>query len=129
MKRVNVALLAVFMLGLFTQSAFALPAVCKQFLEKAYADSPIAAAAKEAKCNICHYGKSKKNRNDYGKCLRELGVTKENYEKLKDDPEKLEATLNEIFKKAEAAKSVSGKTFGELIKSGKLPGTAPEGEE
>ena len=129
MKRLVVSLLSVFVLGMFAQSAFALPAVCKLWIENAYADSPVAEAAKEAKCNICHYGKSKKNRNDYGTCLSKLGVTKDAYNSLKDDPEKLEATLKELFKKAESAKSVGGKTFGELIKAGKLPGTAPEGEE
>jgi hypothetical protein len=127
MKKLAVSLLSVFVLGVFAQSAFALPAVAKLWIEDAYAKSPVAEAAKEAKCNVCHFGTSKKNRNDYGQALSELGVTKANYDALKGDSEKLNAALKDMFKKAEAAKSVSGKTFGELIQAGKLPGTAPEG--
>jgi hypothetical protein len=128
MKKLAVSLLSVFVLGVFTQSAFALPAVAKLWIEDAYAKSPVVEAAKEAKCNVCHFGTSKKNRNDYGQALSSLGVTKENYDALKGDQDKLNAALKDLFKKGEAAKSVSGKTFGELIKEGKLPGTAPEGE-
>ena len=128
MKKLAVSLLSVFVLGVFAQSAFALPAVAKLWIEDAYAKSPVAEAAKEAKCNVCHFGTSKKNRNDYGQALSTLGVTKANYDALKGDSEKLNAALKDMFKKGEAAKSVSGKTFGELIQAGKLPGTAPEGE-
>jgi hypothetical protein len=128
MKKLAVSLLSVFVLGVFTQSAFALPAVAKLWIEDAYAKSPVVEAAKEAKCNVCHFGTSKKNRNDYGQALSSLGVTKENYDALKGDQDKLNAALKDMFKKCEAAKSVSGKTFGELIQAGKLPGTAPEGE-
>jgi len=69
-----------------------------------------------AKCGVCH-GSDKKVRNDYGmaigKALGEPKVT---------DVEKIKAAL----KKAEGEKSsVEGKTFGDLIKDGKLPGKAP----
>lgn len=128
MNKLVVSLLSVFVLGVFAQSAFALPAVAKLWIEDAYAKSPVAEAAKEAKCNVCHFGTSKKNRNDYGQALSSLGVTKANYDALKEDPDKLNTTLKGLFKKCEAAKSVTGKTFGELIQTGKLPGTAPEGE-
>lgn len=72
---------------------------------------------KEAtKCDACH-GKEKKVRNDYGKAVgKELGG-----EKVMD-AEKIKAAL----KKAEGEKSsTDGKTFGDLIKDGKLPGKAP----
>lgn len=71
------------------------------------------------KCGICHFGESKKNRNDYGKALTEaLG------EGVKDV--KVEKTVIDAMKKAEAGKSsTEGKTFGELIKDGKLPGKNP----
>jgi hypothetical protein len=128
MKKLAVSLLSVFVLGVCTQSAWALPAVAKLWIEDAYAKSPVVEAAKEAKCNVCHFGTSKKNRNDYGLALSKVGVTKINYDALKGDQEKLNATLKELFKKAEGEKSVNGKTFGELIKEGKLPGTPPEGE-
>ena len=69
-----------------------------------------------AKCGICH-GSDKKVRNDYGKAVGEaLG------EKMVKDEEKIKAAL----KKAEAGKSsTEGKTFGDLIKDGKLPGKNP----
>lgn len=68
------------------------------------------------KCDACH-GKEKKVRNDYGKAVgTALGEPK-----IKD-AEKIKAAL----KKAEGEKSsTEGKTFGELIKDGKLPGKAP----
>ena len=66
-----------------------------------------------AKCDACH-GKEKKVRNDYGKAVGEaLGAAKVT------DAEKIKAA----FKTAEDKKSsVEGKTFGDLIKDGKLPG-------
>jgi hypothetical protein len=68
------------------------------------------------KCDACH-GKEKKVRNDYGKAVGgALGETKVK------DAEKIKAAL----KKAEGEKSsTDGKTFGDLIKDGKLPGKAP----
>jgi hypothetical protein len=124
----GLSLLSLFFLGLCAQPALALPAVCKLWLAE-YQSTPVASAANEAKCNICHYGKTKKNRNDFGQALSKLGVTKDNYDALKDDEKKLEETLKGAFKKCELEKSVSGAKFGDLIKQGKLPGTAPEGEE
>jgi hypothetical protein len=129
MKKLAVSLLAVCVLGILTSSAHALPAVAKIWLEDAYAKSPVIEVAKEAKCNVCHYGTSKKNRNDYAMALSKIGVTQKNYDLLKGNPEKLTLILKAMFKKAEGQKSVSGKTFGELIKEGTLPGTAPEGED
>ena len=69
-----------------------------------------------AKCGICH-GSDKKVRNDYGKAFgAALGEPKVT------DVEKIKAAL----KKAEAEKSsTEGKTFGDLIKDGKLPGKNP----
>lgn len=71
------------------------------------------AAAKEAKCNVCHEGTSKKMRNAYGKALaKSLGEPN-----VKD-----EAAIVAGLKKTEGEKSaVEGKTFGDLIKDGKLP--------
>jgi hypothetical protein len=71
---------------------------------------------KETKCGACH-GKDKKVTNDYGKAFGQaLGDVKVT------NVDKIKAALE----KAEAAKSATdGKTFGELIKEGKLPGKAP----
>ena len=38
--------------------------------------------ATEAKCNVCHYGKDKKNRNDFGKALVKGGLKKEAYNEV-----------------------------------------------
>ena len=66
-----------------------------------------------AKCGICHPEEKKTVRNSYGKAVgTALGETK-----VKD-----EEKIKEALTKAEAEKSdVAGKTFGELIKDGKLP--------
>ncbi len=72
--------------------------------------------AKMVKCNVCHYGMSKKNRNAYGKAIEKALDGKKNLKKK--DKEDFEAAL----KKAEDAKSgTEGKTFGDLLKAGELP--------
>ena len=78
---------------------------------------------------MCHYGKSKKNRNDYGMALSKL-LDKDNYKtaRIKEEPEQVDKELTEAFTKVEKEKSVSGTTFGDLIKAGKLPGTEPAEE-
>ena len=117
------SLLAVFALALFARPTLALPPLSKQFLET-YKKTKIFEAASKAKCNVCHYGKSKKNRNDYGKAVNEF-FKKADYAELKKEPDKLKAAIEKAFEKAEAKKSVSKETFAAKIKAGKLPGTAP----
>jgi len=77
---------------------------------------PSLKAHADTKCGACH-GSDKKVRNDYGKAVGEaLGAPKV------ADAEKVKAAL----KTAEGQKSsVDGKTFGDLIKDGTLPGKAP----
>ena len=121
-----VALLAVNLAG----SAVAVPLFSKHFT-KMYVDEAknkdFAAKVKAEKCNVCHYGKSKKNRNDYGVALSKL-LKKNDYKtsRVKAEPKKVEEELNAAFKKVAEVKNKAGKTFGELIKAGTLPGTAPE---
>lgn len=81
------------------------------------------AAQAGVKCVACHVGEDKKNRNDYGKAVGEALLSKEvGGMKNEKSPDKIKAAL----KKAEAGKSaVEGKTFGELIKEGKLPASKP----
>ena len=71
------------------------------------------AAVAKAKCNICHEGKSKKNKNAYGKLLDKLLDRKKDAK----NPEKIRQALATV----ESEKSPSGETYGELIKEGKLP--------
>jgi|SRR5579862_953843 len=75
--------------------------------------------AAKVKCNVCHYGSSKKNRNAYGKALQ----------KAFDDKAVPRKTGKKDFlaglKKVEEEKSaVEGKTFGDLLKAGDLPAKA-----
>jgi hypothetical protein len=69
--------------------------------------------AKDAKCAICHPGKDKKERNNYGRALCKI---------LGAENVKEEAKIREALKKTESEKSaVAGKFFGDLLKEGKLP--------
>lgn len=85
----------------------------KVYLDVFKAEFPQVEEAAAKKCNVCHEGRSKKNRNVYGKAMAEaLGA-----KKVKDK-EKIKASLKAI---AEKPSQVEGKTFGELIAEGKLP--------
>jgi hypothetical protein len=67
-----------------------------------------------AKCSICHAGANKKMRNDYGMSLAKV---------IDAMNEKDDAKIKAALKKVEGEKSsTAGKTFGDLLKDGKLPG-------
>jgi hypothetical protein len=79
-------------------------------------DATYEKVAKENKtnCNVCHKEGTddKKQRNNYGEALTK------NIAKMEKD----EAKIKEAFTKTEKEKSaVEGKTFGDLLKDGKLP--------
>jgi cytochrome c2 len=104
------------------ESAFAVAPFKKEFEEKyvkkdpaSPAEKALAAAVAEAKCNVCHVGKSKKDRNAYGEALNALLDRKTDMK----DTAKIQAALNTV---AEQKSSPDAPTFGELIKQGKLPG-------
>lgn len=84
------------------------------------AEKALAEAVATAKCNVCHYGKSKKNKNAYGAALSELLDKKED----KSDVEKIRASLEKVA----GMEGPDGKTFGDRLKAGMLPADAPEGE-
>ncbi len=66
-------------------------------------------------CGMCHPEKEKKVRNNYGAALGKS---------LEKKNEADEAKIKEALKKAEKEKSATdGKTFGDLISAGELPGT------
>jgi hypothetical protein len=81
-------------------------------------EKALAAEVETAKCNVCHAGKSKKDRNAYGNALADLLDKKEDAKNV--------AKIKESLEKVAAMPSVPGKadapTFGDLIKQGKLPG-------
>lgn len=73
----------------------------------------------EKKCGACHGegGKNKKVLSDYGKALKEaLGA-----KNVKDEDK-----INEALEKVAEKEAESGKTYGELLKSGKLPPPAKD---
>jgi len=85
------------------------------------AEKALAAAVETAKCNVCHMGMNKKDRNAYGNALAELLDKKEdakNMEKIRQSLEKVAGMPSD------PAKSDSPK-FGDLIKQGKLPAPNP----
>ena len=111
--------LAVVLMNLGESRVQARPLYLKHFI---LSNKNLEKQAKKTKCNVCHYGKKKKNRNDYGQAL-----AKEFAKNKKKKNEKDVKIIKEVFKKAAKKKSsVKGKTFGALIKEGKLPGTAPK---
>ena len=105
--------------GTSSRPAFAI----KQFFDEFKAvyvkpDTPLAAEVETAKCNVCHVGKSKKDRNAYGNALAELLDKKEdakNVDKIRESLEKVAAMPSDPAK-------ADGPTFGALIEQGKLPG-------
>ncbi len=86
------------------------PAYSKAFIAKYEKVSE----AKTARCAICHpKGKDKKSWNNYGVALGKL---------MGAENEKDTKKIVEALKKTEEQKSaVEGKTFGDLLKAGKLP--------
>jgi hypothetical protein len=74
---------------------------------------------KNLSCKVCHPGKTKKKRNDYGAALgKALG------KKNEKDEDKLKKAFEKIAK--EKSSKDKEKTFGELIKDNKLPGSDKE---
>ncbi len=100
-------------MGVHSGTASAIPPFKKEW-DAVYAKdgTPLAKAASEAKCNVCHKANalSKKERNPYGEALAKI------LKKTEKDPEK----IREAIKKIEAEKAGAA-TFGELISAGKLP--------
>jgi hypothetical protein len=81
------------------------------------AEKALAAAIETVKCNVCHEGTSKKNRNLYGQELSKLldkTADKDNVEKIREAIEKVGGM------KADPD-NPSAPTFSEVIRAGKLP--------
>jgi hypothetical protein len=125
MKKVCVSLvLTVVAVAFSVQSASALPPFNKEWTAKyveGNGNAKFVEAVGTAKCNVCHMGTSKKDHNEYGKAVKKF-LTKAKYNEIKDDEEASKKYLLEGFQKAEAEKNGGNKTFGDLLKSGELPG-------
>lgn len=106
------ALLSGLVLGLGSATVEARPNYYPEF-KAAY---PSVTEANVVKCGVCHVGKpTAKTWNDYGTAFsKTLGKKKANKEEAKAALKKVESQPS----------SVEGKTFGDLLKEGKLPGKA-----
>jgi hypothetical protein len=123
MKKVCLCLaLAVVAFALRVQTASALPPFNKEWVAK-YNPGDANASFKEAKCNVCHAGESKKMKNEYGKAVGKF-LTKAKYNEIKEDEAAAKKYILDGLQKAEGEKNGGGKSYGELIKSGHLPGGA-----
>jgi hypothetical protein len=116
---VTCGLLAVaFLVTTTAQQAQARPLYLQLWLQK-YPDVAKKNNVKSAvKCNVCHFGTSKENRNDYGKAIIKGLDGKKNVKKKDKD------IIDNALKTAEGEKSgTPDKTFGDLLQAGELPGT------
>jgi hypothetical protein len=107
------------------ESAYAIAPFKKEFDDKYVKKDPatpeekaLAAAVSEAKCNVCHVGKNKKDRNAYGEALNALLDRKTDMK----DKAKIQAALDKVAEQKSNPNDPNAPTFGELIKQGKLPG-------
>lgn len=81
------------------------------------AEKALAEAVKEAKCNVCHKGMNKKERNAYGEKLAELLDKKEDAK----NKQKIQEALDKVAEMKCDPDQPDGPTFGDLLKEGKLP--------
>jgi hypothetical protein len=72
------------------------------------------------KCNVCHFGTKKKDRNDYGKAIAKA-LPKKNLKKTDENKEIFQTTLKTV---AGQKSATEGKTFGDLLDTGELPSPA-----
>ena len=116
-------LTAAFVLGSAAREAFAIKQFADEFKAVYVKDgTPLAAAVEEAKCNVCHVGKSKKDRNAFGNALAERLDKKEDAKNV----EKIRKALEEVAALSSDPAKADAPTFGQLIAEGKLPGGAPQ---
>ncbi|NCY02373.1 MAG: hypothetical protein EBX36_05555 [Planctomycetia bacterium] len=81
------------------------------------AEKSLAAEVDAAKCNVCHMGSSKKERNAYGNALAERLDKKEDAKNV----EKIRKALEEVAALPSDPAASGSPTFGALLKQGKLP--------
>jgi len=105
--------------GFTGREAFAIKQFADEFKAVYVKDgTPLAAEVETAKCNVCHKGKSKKDRNAYGEALAKLLDKKVD----KDNKDKIREALATVAKESSNPADASAPTFGALIDEGKLPG-------
>ena len=115
---------AVLVMGPIASNAWAV----KQFQDQFYAlyldrdsadvdDKAYVAAVREAKCNLCHAGNSKKDRNTYGIELAKLLDNNAD----KGNAEKIRRALQQVSALTSDRNKPTSMTFGELIAARQLP--------
>jgi hypothetical protein len=128
LRGVGVAAVAVSLLWLADSTAHAMKPFRDEFMARyVKADSSdakeksFAEAVQKARCNVCHQGKDKKERNVYGRALSKF---------LSEDDAQDREKIKSAFDKVAALKSnpddPNSPTFGDLIKACKLPGGGPK---
>ena len=128
MKKVCASLVMVALVFGWSANSFALPVFKKHFDEKyiggADANPDLKKAVETAKCNTCHFGTKKTDRNDYGKALSKW-LKKDNFKapRLAAEADAVKKEVMEALDNAEKEMSPAGGTYGERLKGGMLPGT------
>ena len=137
MNRVLVVVVGLGVLGV-ASSASALPALPK-YVAEAYEGKteyqPFVQKydALKSKCDLCHKPKADKKAkghglNDFGHAMHEhlnddeFKKLDKSGSKIPEDHKKALDLVIEALKQSEADKNADGKSFGEIIKSGELPG-------
>ncbi len=88
-------------------------------------DQAFAQLVEEAKCNVCHVGTDRKQRNAYGAALDRLLDRKTDAK----NKEKTQAALAEVESVKVDPQDPKSPTFGDRIKAGELPVPLPPKEE
>ena len=81
------------------------------------AEKALVAEVETAKCNVCHVGSVKKDRNAYGNALADRLDKKEDAKNV----EKIKKALEEVAALPSDPAKPDSPTFGALLKAGKLP--------
>lgn len=112
-------LAAITVAGTIVRDAYAIPPFKKEF-DAMYVKEGTDFAKKvdEVKCNVCHVGTNKKERNAYGEELSKLLDRKTDM----NNPEKIKEALKKVGEMHSKSDDEASPTFGDLIKEGKLPG-------
>lgn len=121
MQRVLTALGAVVLVCIFSTPSPGIIQFHKEFVAVYVEQSDneeFVRAVKEARCFICHVGKKRTNRNVYGQQLSELLDKKAD----RANKKKIHEALAQVAQMPSDPENEKSPTFGELIKTGQLPG-------
>ncbi|MBA63871.1 MAG: hypothetical protein CMJ76_16070 [Planctomycetaceae bacterium] len=130
MKNIAVFSIIVVALASTAEQSQAIPAFAKAFTERYVNTSKNAefvTAVKQAKCNLCHFGTSKRNKNDFGKTFaKHLKRTDYNSTRFREEAATVKKEFDVGLKKILAEKNPAGKTYQSRIENGELPGTVEQ---